>query len=305
LGINEEDNPAAGKWSTKQEEILCKGQGLWGTNEMDKDWSKEDLCRDHGNGLEVVCIENFYEKVRGELPRPDLAVMFSPGFPQLGRRTWDTVLVGLLNNNVPAMTVDLVILNSWGYKVRVPAFGARRPVAPGEKWDPSQDIGEDGQTWLTMSKYGAYRLKARRNPFPIVHPESEGFLAKNAVVQIYQSYKPNRKPTPALTDSDIAKHMALVRTIDWEHLGTHRCPSGDLKSIFSIPTSVPFDNAIRDMYIEEYQRLAQKRFESLSTKAANKLKKYGVLKDDGKIRRKHWGLKQWAYILKTLGCTSY
>jgi len=97
--------PEAGRWSDKRTQIVCDGQGTWGTDTLDKGLSKAELCRDHGNSLEVVCFEEYYSDAKKKLPRPDLAVMFSPGFPQLERRTWDAELRWMLQDAVPIWSV--------------------------------------------------------------------------------------------------------------------------------------------------------------------------------------------------------
>lgn len=310
LGLR--NDTAAGRWSDKRSEIICEGGGQWGTESLDKNWSKADLCRDHGNGLEVVCIEKYYQDVRDQLPKPDIAVMFSPGFPQLARRTWDDVLVRLLNNKVPALISDVTVMPSWGYKLSVPAFG-KQPIIPGARWNPkeSKNIGEDWQTWLAMKKYGAYRAKARRGPFPILHKEDGQILAKNAVVQIYHGYKPSRKPVQLPSADDIAKYHQLFQTANWESLGNDRCPVSELKKALAFPTSKPFDDAVREMYIGDYQQTAKRHnaHSPFKEKELAILSKYGLLqgKADNVAKRKikRWRLKAWLFIFKNLGCENY
>jgi len=304
-------DPASGKWSDKKEEVICKGEGKWGTQEMDQNWSKDDLCRDHGNGLEVVCIEKYYQDVRENLTSPDLAVMFSPGFPQLARRTWDTVLIGLLNTKVPLMISDVITVPSWGYKLTLPQYGYKTPVPPGGRWYPnaSAHFGEDWQTWLAMKKYGAQKIKARRGPFPILHRENGEVLAKNAVVQIYEGYRPKRQPTKQLSDSDIRMYAEKFESINWKQIGSKACPASVLKKAFAFPTSRAFDNALRDMYIDDFVRRAHKHRNSFNQEQIAKFEKYGVLKSgkpDGQKRKlKHWDLNTWAFLYGTLGCEEY
>lgn len=302
LELSSNTHPLEGKWSKKRQEVVCKGAGKWGTADMDKDWSKEKLCKDYGDGLEVVCIEKFYQDVRDELPHPDLVVMFSPGFPQLGRRSWDAVLIGLLNDGVPTMISDIV----FDYKMKLPTpRGNSTKIHPGGKWDPSLQLGEDWQTWLAMRKYGAHMVKSRRGPFPILHKEDGEMMGKNAVVQIYLGYKPNKKPTQRLTSKKVENYNKLFEAVDWNFIASHKCnlsPS-HLKGIFKLPTSKPFDNAVRDMHFEDLRRVALHHQHSLDQAQRAALERYGLLGSASKPgKRRHWGLRAWVLILRTLGC---
>jgi len=290
-------SPNGGKWSKKQEEIVCEGKGHYGTADLDKQWSKEEVCRDHGNGLEIICVEKFYQDVRDELPKPDLAVMFSPGFPQLGRRSWDLVLIGLLNDKVPTMISDVIVTNSWGHKLKLSKSDS---VLPGGKWNPSAGIGEEWDTWFTMKKYGAHKIKARRGPFPILHREDDEVFAKNAVVQIYQGYKPGAQSTQPPSKADIAKYNKLFQTVNWK--GIDHCPH-NLAHMFAFPTSRPFDRALRGMYISSLRDYAHQKQSSLSAEQRDQLEMYGLLGSKTKAgKRKRWGLKGWVTVLSTLGC---
>lgn len=297
--------PKAGKWSPNKEEVVCSGKGDWGMMDVDKGWKKKDFCRDYGNGLEVVCVEKFYQDVRADLAAPDLAVMFSPGFPQLGRRSWDNVLIGLLNDKVPLMLSDVITTRSWGYNLTLPEFG-KKPIPPGGKWNPAKDIGEDWQTWIAMKKFGAQRLIARRGPFPILHFEDGGTLAKNAVIQVYEGYKPNRKPTPPLSEDAIKKYEAEFKKVNWEEIGTGDCSPQELKHIFKFPTSRAFDNAVRALYLEDFKQEARHRHSRLTEKQLARLQRLGLIASDAPNKKhKRWNLKAWAFILKTLGCQNY
>merc|ERR1719331_2750728 len=115
--------------------IKCKGQAAKDA----KSFKKSELCRNHGNGLEVVCVEKYYQEASADLPKPDLVVMFSPGFPQLGRRSWDQVLRPLLDSTVPIMVND--IFNS-GEKVKnVYDTTGKTIPAPGSKWADMTGLG--------------------------------------------------------------------------------------------------------------------------------------------------------------------
>jgi len=304
LSTDAKVEPVTGKWSTTQEELICKGGGKWGTDDLDKEWSKESLCRDHGNGLEVVCIEQFYQDVSADLPKPDLAMMFSPGFPQMGRRSWDATLIGLLNDEVPMMISDVTIMPSWGHKLHVEAFGSK-PVLPGGRWNPSAGLGEDWQTWMLMTKYGAKRLKARRGPFPILHKEDGRILAKNAVVHIYQGYKTGRKPTLALSAKDIQKYEKTFNEVQWNQIEDEECEwTRDLmKKHLKFPTSRAFDNALRRMYAQGFQDRAKAHEDSYTAEQRSMLEAYGVLKGESTPRKsRRWDLKAWVYILENVGC---
>merc|ERR1719502_1495687 len=275
--------------------------------DVDQGWKKKDICKDHGNGLEVVCIEKFYQDVRADLAPPDMAVMFSPGFPQLGRRSWDSVLINLLSDKVPLMLSDVITTRgkSWGYNLSIPEFG-KKPVPPGGKWDPSKDIGEDWQTWIAMKKFGAQRLVARRGPFPILHFEDGGVLAKNAVIQVYAGYKPNRKPTPPLSEDVVKKYNEAFKKVNWDKVGNDDCPAGELKRIFKFPTSRAFDHAVRALYLNDFKEDARKRRARLNQKQIARLQGLGLIASDPPLKKpKRWNLKAWTFILKTLGCQNY
>jgi len=297
--------PKSGKWSAHKEELICKGSGKWGTASVDQGWKKEDVCKDHGNGLEVVCVEKFYQDVRTDLAHPDLAVMFSPGFPQLGRRSWDPVLIGLLNDKVPTMLSDVIANPSWGYNLKVRQLGPK-PVPPGGPWNSAREIGEDYETSLAMKKFGAQKLLDRRGPFPILHFEDDGTLAKNAVIQVYEGYKSNRKPTPPLSQAFVEKYNAAFDKVNWSEIKGDHCDEHEMKSIFKFPTSRPFDNAVRAKYLPDLKRKALRRQAQFTDKQRARLVKYGLLESgDPKQKPKRWGLKAWVFIMQTIGCAEF
>jgi hypothetical protein len=310
---DEQKDPDAGKWSDKKQSIICEGEGDYGTEELNNNWSKNDLCRDHGNGLEVVCLEKYYQDVREDLPKPDLAVMFSPGFPQFQRRSWDTVLIGLLNSRIPIVVSDVVTLGSWGYKLHLPRV-SDKPIAPGSRWKSRARIGENWQTWMTMQKYKAAKITARRNPFPILHKEDGGILAKNAVIQIYEGYKPNAKPTQQLSLQRIRKFQEQFKRVNWTDVGHKGCkgiddPGGaigvtELRHGYKYPTSRAFDDAVRDLYKDGIrEQVHHFQTSELTDGERAALREYGLLRNDrNKYRRVHWGLDDWVSIARILGC---
>merc|ERR1719473_1427632 len=120
--------------------IECAKDGSLAGN--DDSFRVADLCKDHGNGLEVVCVEKYYQEVSAELPKPDLVAMFSPGFPQIARRSWDTVLQKLLQMEVPIMVGDLLYSDKLDdvflqKKTKVVATA-------GKKWAVKESSMEDG-----------------------------------------------------------------------------------------------------------------------------------------------------------------
>lgn len=302
LGLQSEIIPAAGKWSDRREEVVCKGNGKWGTAALDEGWSKEDLCRDHGNGLDIVCIEKFYQDVREELPKPDLAVMFSPGFPQLRRRSWDPVLIELLNDGIPFMVSDVVTTSTWGNELRLSGHSGK-PILPGDEWKiGSASIGEEWQTSMLMQHYGANLVDARRGPFPILHREY-GVLAKNAVVQIYQGYGPDRQPTNLPSVEEVNKHKEIINSINWQNISDEGCSLRELKKMFASPTSQAFDDAMKSMYLSQFKEIARSEAKRLSTQQRQMLQEYGLLAgSDSGGEPKRWDLKVWAFLLQTFGC---
>jgi hypothetical protein len=198
--------PNAGTYSLEDHKIKCESN----TNllSLDKSFRKEDFCKDHGNGIEVVCLEKFYQDVMSTLPTADAVVMFSPGFPQLGRRTWDPVLRKLLDQGTVLMVGDQMNRKSWDWKEK---------VKPGGRWKVHRSSEEDGMTWIGLDAYGARRLGAWRSPFPLLIDEGKSRkVAKNAVLQIFSGRRAGvkRETMPSKRRNDA--NRALVENFDFK-----------------------------------------------------------------------------------------
>jgi len=281
--------PAEGRWSNRREEIICKGAGEWGTGNMDKGWSKESLCGKHGDALEVVCLEKYYKDAKASLPKPDLVTLFSPGFPQLGRRSWDPELISMLGDGVPIMVSDVMRRKSWGRRVRQ----GNATVRPGARWKvQSNSEGEDWMTWLGMRAYGARRMAARRAPFPISHREEGLIFAKNGVVQLFQGYKTGVEPIAPPPTHRAARDATFLKS-----LARRREIPDEISEWLSVPASSAYERASRDWYVGQLRQLVRERGHSLTAEERATLEEYGLFEKRSKRR---WSPRAWVSICKAL-----
>jgi len=293
-------HPKGGTWSVEENQILCKGKGEWGTRELDRKWSKAQLCRKHGNGLEVFCLEEYYQDAKEKLGRPDLVVLFSPGFPQLERRSWDAELRWMLNDNVPILVSDVVTQPSWGRTVSQ----SGRLVPHGERWDVGRD-GTDGSdepemTLSTMRIYGARTLGSFRGPFPILHFEDDEMLAKNAVVQMFRGYKPGQQPVSPPSAEDIAADEPFLESADWKALGVWK----GLENSLHTPVSAEYDTACREHYAPWIGGMVkEKDIASLASAERAQCEELAICgkagEQDGRQQpSRRWTAKDWILIFK-------
>jgi len=288
--------PAAGRWNDRLSEIVCNGDGKWGTRVIDQGWSKAELCRDHGNGLEVVCLEEYYSDAKKKLPRPDMAVLFSPGFPQLERRSWDAELRWMLADAVPIMVSDIIIRPDWGRVVQQ----SGQLVPHGAEWDVDND--EPEMTLSTMRNYGARTLGAFRGPSPIIHAEHSNVMAKNAIVQMFQGYGPAQLPIPPPSPEDIAVDTPFLEKVDWAGLRIWHGLERSLKTA----VSKPYDRACQEFYAPQIRELAE--VEGLCTSLAQgtiaRLRDLGLCGAAGKPGHQststQWTVKDWIFIIEVL-----
>jgi len=295
----QQQQPQAGRWDTSKEEIQCTGDGAWGTRGLDQSWSKAELCRDHGNGVEVVCVEKYYQDAKGELAPPDLAVLFSPGFPQLGRRSWDSELRWMLQERVPILVSDLVVMTDWGHDI----FQSGRRVPPGGRWNVRAGPGgEEAMTLSCMQSYSAVTVGAFRSPFPIIHEEENSFLAKNAIVQMFVGYSGGHEPVLPPSAAEVDRSSAFLKTVNWEELGVER----DLQVALSTPVSDAYDHACKGLYEQHMRNLAQsKGCSEFTSSTRERLAKLGLCD----VERQHdtpnlttrWSSTEWIFIIKVLG----
>jgi len=294
--------PNAGYWNSERMQIACQGRGEWGTHALDDGWSKSQLCRDHGNGLKVLCLERLYADVRHELPRPDVAMLFSPGFPQLERRTWDAELRGLLQEGVPTFVSDAVMEPNWGRLV----FRHGRWVPHGGHWDMGRNWkhNEPAMTLMTMRKYGARSFGALRAPFPILHHEEGDVIAKNAVVQLFIGYDANHKPAMSPSIAEVASDAVSLEDVDWEELGIN----SDLERSLSTPVSEAYDWACQAWYFPGVTKIVRKQgCSSFAPSARKKLLDLGLchvkLSRPGQHYKTNirWTSKDWVFLVKELG----
>jgi len=309
-GVARHVAPDGGHWDDARSQITCDGGGSWGTGQLDGKWSKEDLCRDHGNGLEVICIEDFYQNVKANLIEPDFVAMFSPGMPQIARRSWDNVMIGLLGDSVPVMVSDVVSADTWGHKITPdgrPVSGSG--VEPGGEWDASISFGEDFTTALAFNAYGARRLQARRSLFPILHSEGDTTMGKNGVIQVFKGYADGRDAVLVPSAEDAAQYAERFNAVDWsDQLGMDNTLSfKEVYDALQTPTSAAFDAACKAMYYDNLRTIAKKRLakKKLSEEQVSRLHHYGLLDPSGKKQQADhgapWDLEAWVFLLRALG----
>jgi len=292
--------PKGGFWSDEDSAVFCKGKGAYGTRELDVNWNKTQLCRKHGNGLEVLCLEEYYQDAKEKLGRPDLVVLFSPGFPQLERRTWDNELRWMLNDNVPILVSDVVSRPQWGRTV----LQSGRLVPHGGHWDVGRDgaynSAEPEMTFSTMRVYGARTLGAFRGPFPILHAGEGQIMAKNAVLQMFQGYKPGQQPVAPLSADDIASEKSFLERADWKALGIWK----GLENALYTPVSAAYDTACQEHYAPWIRSLMNKKpITSLSSAERAQCEELGICGNAGQQHGRHqpsrrWSAKDWILIFK-------
>mmetsp|Transcript_45823 Transcript_45823/g.85671 ORF Transcript_45823/g.85671 Transcript_45823/m.85671 type:complete len:488 (-) Transcript_45823:181-1644(-) len=305
--------PEAGKWVHDALECSSKSS----QTREDKSFQKADLCRDHGNGLEVVCVEKYYQDVSDELSSPDAVAMFSPGFPQIARRSWDEVLRKLLLADVPIMVGDLLYSDSLE---RTFQQGKKNVVAPGGRWKVKGRSMEDGMTLMAMHAYGAKRLGSFRNPFPIFLKRSDDDVtAKNGVLQVFQGRRSHAKPFVMPSKDEVQRGKKELESFDLRRYFDDDDNAKEVKRSLLISTSTAYERAMSQLYLPTIRHLVAhhhkqsgtgKGSRSFSDATMAKLKELGLLSSDQKTKSKGkrkqsgnlkpWGLKDWIFIIKHL-----
>jgi hypothetical protein len=291
--------PEVGKW--KRGAIHCAQDGS--VTSTDVSFMRKDLCKDHGNGLEVVCMEKYYQDVSEELPKPDVVVMFSPGFPQIARRSWDKVLRQLLEMEVPIMVGDLLYSDAVDHVFLQQK--SKTLAKPGAKWAVQTSRFEDGMTLRTMRAYGARKLGSFRNPFPIfITRGHDDVTAKNAVLQVFRGRLNHAKPLTLPSNKSTARRMKLIGGLDLKHFMDDEDSAEEIKSSMLIPTSKAYDKAMWKIYraqiqdfVESKIKRSEKHKRPLDPEWLEQVKLMGLT---GKPRRKPWNLDEWMFILTDL-----
>jgi hypothetical protein len=272
--------------------IDCLGQSK--LIEADKSFTKEDLCRDHGNGLEIVCVEKLYQDAVGELPKPDLVAMFSPGFPQLARATWDPVLRSLLDSGVPIMVGDLLSTDKH-------FCDAQNDLpSPGSDLLVTWDTPEAGMTLNAMDAFEAHQLGSKRGPFPLVIPQggSEEYIAKNAVLQVFQGRK---KGAEAFEVPSAELMKTRKATVEEAHIQQYMEDNGSAKELIQSllsPMSAQYLKAMWQMYRNSVTDVYIKKEYQLSKEDQNTAQEMGL---GGKSRETPWTFEEWLFVLTKLG----
>merc|ERR1719183_1040169 len=248
--------------------VLSSAKKQGSLAENDESFTKADLCRDHGNGLEVVCIEKYYQDVSAELPKPDAVVMFSPGFPQIARRSWDQVLRNVLAAEVPIMVCDLLYTDSIKETFVQKKKGmAAVQVKPGARWSVKRTRFEDGMTLRAMAAYGARRLGAFRNPFPIlIETSKDDVTAKNAVLQVFRGRLHHAKPMRFESEKAMERRKKKVKAVKMQL--DNNDDEKEIRDSMLISTSKAYDKAMWQIYRDQIREKVDRTIKR--KQAANK-----------------------------------
>lgn len=297
---NQRRHPSKATWDDKNDRLMCNNSEML---ELDREFRKEDYCRDHGDGLEVVCVEKYYQEVYDDLPSPDAVVMFSPGFPQLGRRSWDAPLRRLLDDNVLLMVADLLKSDtSWGEMFQSSGHEA---TMPGHAWPVQRRSMEDGMTLIALDAYGTRRLGSWRNPFPLRVKQRHRKVAKNAVLQAFRGRRDGHSsldemPSAALVEDD----AVLVRGADWTEIFEGEVEIGrEFRDSMLTPVSFAYERAMRELYEGDLRKLVLERgLASFSPKQRATIERMGLAGVAGRKRRDRprWSAREWLFCLTEL-----
>jgi len=286
---------SASKWG----EIKCNSKGTIAQD--DRSFSKANLCRNYGNGLEVVCVEKYYQEVAADLPKPDLVVMFSPGFPQLARRSWDQVLRTLLDSQVPIMVNDLLEEREDGKGLPNIYDASATLPAPGGEWKVTTSFSEGGMTLSAMNAYEAYEVGGWRNPFPIYISTRRGDYAKSMIVQLFRGRAANAKPWEIPSPTAVLSAKQYVENADWlDALGDDDLPfAAEVKMSLLIPCSTAYNKAMWMLYRDNVKKRFREQVHRGKVKKSWKpmLEKLGLM---GKSRETPWTVTEWVFIITKL-----
>jgi hypothetical protein len=300
LQIDAKGRPEVGR-ITEDESIMCDASSSMAQG--DKVFKKADLCRNHGNGLEVVCVEKYYQDAVADLPKPDLVVMNSPGFPQLARRSWDQVLRPLLDSKVPIMVND--ILNS-GEKVKdiYDTTGKVMPT-PGSKWKVSVGLGEGGLTLGAMTAYEANEVGGWRSPFPIYIRKQGSDTGKSLMVQLFRGRKANAAPWEVPSTTAMSALKKFVEGVDWvTALDQDEANAAEVKMSLEFPCSTAYNQAMYNLYNKDVKQKLERMTRRHRVKESWKpmLEQLGLT---GKPRQTPWTVEEWAFIITKLKFSAF
>lgn len=251
----------------------------------DKQFRKADLCRDHGDGLEVVCIEKYYQDVADELPVPDAVAMFSPGFPQLARRSWDEVLRRVLLAKIPIIVGDILRAGSLTQIFQ----------------DGKEGSGEGNMTQTAMQAYGARRLGFFQNPFPILSIGKLHAFAKNGVLQVFHGRHEGAEPFVMPSEEEVQRRKEELQSFPFEKYFKDEVNAKEIRESLLISTSTAYDDAMRQHYLPMLREFFENAH-PLSSSSVTKLHDLGLtlFKGEKAYKSKHWGLKDWFFIFQNL-----
>jgi hypothetical protein len=299
LQINSKGRPEVGRISDS-DEIVCNAESSMGQD--DKVFKKSELCRNHGNGLEVVCVEKYYQDAVADLPKPDLVVMNSPGFPQLARRSWDQVLRPLLDSKVPIMVND--ILNSGEMVKDVYDTTGKTMPTPGSKWKVTIGLGEGGLTLGAMTAYEANEVGGWRSPFPIYIRKQGSDTAKSLMVQLFRGRKANAAPWDVPSTSAMSALKTFVEGVDWVGALQDEANAAEVKMSLEFPCSTAYNKAMYNLYNKDVKQRLERMTRRHQVKSSWKpmLEQLGLT---GKPRQTPWTVEEWAFIITKLKFSAF
>lgn len=257
---------------------------------------KELVCRRQG-AANVSCIESYYQDVMKRLPRPHLALMFNPGFPQVHRRTWDRSLLFLLKHRIPT-AVSAQVTSGKGY-----------PRA-GEPWDSSfySYANEDFAIHSTLEAYGAEVLSTTGSPFFVVSPRSgRTDFIKNGVIELFQGLRQGAvlaSPPAAVPPEDVK----FLNRYDWrtaERITDDDTLHDEMRSALLTPVSDAFVRAADTVYLRflqdaiDFGRMRTKNGFSLRGNAATVLRRVRTIMIRMK-RMEPLGAQDWVFLKTAL-----
>ncbi len=184
------------------------------------------------DGLEIRIEHGYYQDIMDRLKVPDLVVMFNPGFPQIMRRTWDPVILHLLEKQIPTVvSVQTVLGNSQKFRPK-----------PGFPWciKYTDEENEDFPVLTTLNCYGANILSVTGCPFPIIWDHGNTFICKNSVILVFCG----------LTEGKVLHRAQPISEEDKNFLNQYkiRARYRSLYRALCYPVSRSYDDATRQVY---------------------------------------------------------
>jgi len=226
-------------------------------------------CGKFGEQVEVDCIEMLYqdyksgEQAEGPLRAPDVVLFFSPGFGHTSRRSWDAVLLDLLEDSTPFVVGDEAVVSL------EPILDGRTTFGP-EGAQPGYVVAKE-ETPATLSSYRAQCLGQRRSLFPLTSLQGSSLLAKNAVFQAYQGYQAGAEPQIRPTKDSSPEREELLEFIRVRHMAEEN--EKDMLNSFSTHVSLAYDRVMFQLLQGTIAELAETGMRDLEATTPAKQKR--------------------------------